>query len=86
MRWEWRVLLRRSRGSAHEKLGWGAYLALLLSGHVWVEDWAFLRAAALFYLFGVAIVLNACGGLSQGLLGFGMGTWGVLATQVLSFR
>lgn len=80
--------LRQSRASAVEKLGWGAALGLLLvlSGHVWIEDWAFLRAASLFYLFGVTVLLNARGWLAGGLLAGGTVAWGVLAGQLLTFR
>jgi hypothetical protein len=73
--------LRYSQTSRLERLGWGLYLSLmlLLSAQVWIEGEAFLRAASLFYLFSVIILLNTRNRLADGLLITGLGVWGVMA-------
>ncbi len=57
------ISLRRVRGIAPIGWAWLAYtaLAVCLSGMVWCEEWAFLRALTEWYIFGV-LVLIAAGG------------------------
>ena len=52
--------LPRSRALPHEKLAWalGLLVVVLLSGSVWVEDWAYLRALAVPYLLGTLVLLG----------------------------
>ena len=52
--------LRRSTALRHEKLAWalGLLVVLLLSGSVWIEDWAFLRAFTEAYLLGTVVLLG----------------------------
>lgn len=62
--------LRASDAPSWIKAGWLLSLGLLLSlsGVVWVEDWAFLRAATELYVLGFLVVV-ATSGLAAPLLG-----------------
>lgn len=44
----------------HEKVIWICYLlfASLFTKHIWVEDWAFLRALSEFYVLGLLIIIS----------------------------
>lgn len=56
------VVAFRSSSAAREiKVGWLLYagLASLLSGWIWIEDWAFLRALTEFYVLSVLLLLGA---------------------------
>lgn len=54
------LLLRSSKAQRATKVAWGFYLLLLLvlTKNVWLEDWAFLRAATLGVLLGTAVLLQ----------------------------
>jgi hypothetical protein len=79
--------LHHSQASRLERLGWGLYLSLLLllSAQVWIEGIAFLRAASLFYLFSVIILLNARNKIANALLIASLGFWGIMAIDLLYF-
>jgi len=53
--------LGSSKAQSHEKLSWVLYLllGLSLSGAVWIEDTAFLRALSEFCLFGFIILIGS---------------------------
>ena len=82
------VMLRRSQAQRYEKLSWSLYCLLLivLTSQVWIEDWAFLRASSLFYLFSVAILLNVRNVVTTITLMAGVGAYGVVAIMLLYFR
>lgn len=52
--------IRRSKAQLAIKAAWGFYILLLLvlTKNVWLEDWAFLRAATLGVLLGTAVLLQ----------------------------
>ena len=78
----------RSQATLLERLGWGLNLSLLLllSAQVWIEGQAFLRAASLFYLFSIIVLLNARNRFVNGLLITVLGVWGIMAINLLSFK
>lgn len=53
--------LQRSKADQYVKVNWVLYLILLLvlTKHVWVEDWAFLRVATLGFILGTAVLLKS---------------------------
>jgi hypothetical protein len=82
------VLLLSSRARLYEKLAWLLYclLLVLLTASVWVEGWAFLRAASLFYLLAVAILINRRSWQAHTLLLLVSSVcWGLLASDVVRF-
>ena len=64
------VLLKSSPARRYEKLAWLLYslLLIMLTSSVWVEGWAFLRAASLFYLLAVVLLINTRRREAQALL------------------
>jgi hypothetical protein len=82
------VLLKASHARLYEKLAWllNGLLLITLSASVWVEGWAFLRAASLFYLLAVAILINTHRWEAHMLLLL-ISTvgWGLLASDVIRF-
>jgi hypothetical protein len=82
------VLLLSSRARLYEKVAWLLYclLLVLLTASVWVEGWAFLRAASLFYLLAVAILINRRSWQAHTLLLLVSSVcWGLLASDVVRF-
>ena len=82
------VLLKSSRAYLYEKLAWLLYslLLIMLTASVWVEGWAFLRAASLFYLLAVAVLINTRRWQAHTLLLLISSVgWGLLASDVVRF-
>jgi hypothetical protein len=54
------VLLNSSQARRYEKLAWllCSLLLIMLTRSVWVEGWAFLRAASLFYLLAAVLLIQ----------------------------
>jgi len=80
------VLLKSSRARRYEKLAWLLYslLLIMLTTSVWVEGWAFLRAASLFYLLAVVLLINTrCREAQALLLLISTVGWVLLAADVL---
>jgi hypothetical protein len=75
------VSFRASAASALEKVSWAlcAVLALFLSGAVWVEDWAFLRAVSEFYVLGAIIVLGSPSRWRWFIFPWSLALWGFLS-------
>ena len=82
------VYLKMSSAPLYEKLAWllSGVLLVSLSAKVWIEDWAFLRAASLFYLLTVAVLMKTDRWPGQALLLVisSLG-WILLAINVLKF-
>jgi hypothetical protein len=82
------VLLKSSQAHRYEKLAWLLYglLLIMLTSSVWVEGQAFLRAASLFYLLAVVLLINTHRREAQALL-FLISSigWLLLAGDVIKF-
>ena len=82
------VYLRASSAPLYEKLAWllSSLLLVSLTAKVWIEDWAFLRAASLSYLLTVAVLIKTGRWQVQALLLMisSLG-WILLAINVLKF-
>ena len=78
--------LSRSQAERAVKVGWGLYflLLLLLTKHIWLEDWAFLRAATLGFVLGTAVLLKSRTWVTVACFGTTVVAWLWLATDLLA--
>ena len=80
------VSLHRSKAELYIKAAFIFYFALLLvlTENIWLEDWAFLRAAALGVLFGTAVLLQTKSRIANVCLIGVCFTWLWLAVNLLT--
>lgn len=76
--------LRSSTASRHVKLAWLLYagLASVLTGLIWVEDWAFLRALSEFYILGAVILLGTNSRIKVPVFAFGLLVWLLVFAEI----
>ncbi|MFN8471912.1 MAG: hypothetical protein U0822_06930 [Anaerolineae bacterium] len=77
--------LPSSRVFMYEKTAWLIYLGLLLalSGLVWTNDQAFLRAATELLVLGLAILIGSASRLRLPMAAASLAVWALLAAQVM---
>lgn len=75
--------LRSTIASSYEKFTWFLYvgLATLLTGAVWVEDWAFLRILSEFYVLGTVILIGSQSRLKIPVFAYALILWLFLAVD-----
>lgn len=78
--------LQTSDAERHLKVAWALYfgLMLLLTKHVWLEDWAFLRAATPGFMLGTAVLLKTRTWVPFACFLVTIAAWLWLATDLLT--
>lgn len=79
--------LRASTGPRYETISWLLYLTLaaFMTSHVWVEDWAFLRALTELYVLGVVVLLSSASRIKFFILPWAMGVWLLVFRSIVQF-
>jgi hypothetical protein len=80
--------LRSTAAALQDKLAWFLYAAFALAwtSLVWVEDWAFMRQLAEFYLFGVILLLSASSRIKYPVVATSLALWLYIFRDLIFFR